>query len=170
MSKTLILLRHAKSSWSKPDLADIDRPLKERGHRDAGLIGNWLNDYCESSSIDKLTELVSPANRTRLTINDVNAHLVNINIDEHIDDELYLADDEDMLEIIHGQDDSIESLVLVGHNPGMHILTEYFISRELETFPTCAVACLGFDTGNWRSVVAGNCRSFDFMRPKLLRK
>ncbi len=169
MPKQLFILRHAKSSWSKPNTADIDRALKDRGHSDARLIGNWLNNYCTGHKIEAMTQLVSPSNRTRLTAEKINRCLKHTRTDQVIAEQLYLADVASMLSLIQQQDDGIENLMLVGHNPGMHELVEYVAGIQLEKFPTCAIACLNLHLEQWRQLRPGLVESYSLMRPKLLR-
>lgn len=169
MAKQVIILRHAKSSWSRANTADIDRALKTRGHNDARLIGNWLNTYCTGHRIGEITQLVSPANRTRLTADAINRRLEHVRIQQRIVDSLYLADVDQMLNLIRQQDDAADNLMLVGHNPGMHELVEHLLGIEMSKFPTCAIACLPVNIEHWQLIRPGLVQDYSLMRPRLLR-
>jgi len=169
MSQHLILLRHAKSSWAKPNTADIDRPLKKRGRNDAALIGRWLNQYCFDREIKKITALVSPASRTCATFEHINMKLHDVKTDLTIDESLYLATDKQLLKIVQSQNTKTSAIMLVGHNPGMHELYERLSSRSIDKFPACAVACLSFDASDWEQVSKKNYREDEYCAPKMLR-
>lgn len=169
MSKTLIIVRHAKSSWSHPNTADIDRPLTKRGFRDAGLIGNWLGKYCADHDLRHLRLLVSPSNRTKLTAQRIHESLTGIDTEDITVDSLYLADEGELLETIREQNDNINNLMLIGHNPGMHALAEHLSGEWIKKFPTCAVACFEPEFDSWSMFGRSLCRNVEMIRPKQLR-
>jgi len=168
MSKSLIIARHAKSSWAQAGMADIDRPLKKRGFRDAQLMGGWLNNYCSDKRIHDIRQLASPASRAQLTAQLITEPLTGIVIVRETVDSLYLADMQKLLEVIQSQND--DRLLLVGHNPGLHTLVELYSGRYLKKFPTCAIACFEFDTDNWKAACSDNCVDYSLVRPKDLRE
>lgn len=172
MSKTLILVRHAKSSWSQANTADIDRPLKKRGHRDAQLVGSWINTYCKQNTIRTVKQLVSPASRTQLTAKLISESLSEnqhaCQISSETVDSIYLAEPSTLIEIILQQEDSTNCVMIVGHNPSMHELAEYYSTTHIEKFPTCAAACFRFRGESWRTTSSSNCEDVQLIRPKLL--
>jgi phosphohistidine phosphatase len=114
--RTLILLRHAKSSWSG-DESDIDRPLAKRGRRQAPEAGRWL-----AAEIDRIdVAALSPSRRTRDTWELVAAELT-VPPPAHIDDRLYGATSADLLGVVRELPDDLETVVVVGHNPGIEDL------------------------------------------------
>ena len=169
MSKTLFILRHAKSDWSDVDLDDIKRPLKPRGTRDARLIGDWLHHYCLENDVDSMHALVSPAVRAATTYDVVARSLTGIARGHTRTEDMYMADSAEMLEMIRACNHAEDALMLVGHNPGMHDLVEELTSLSLDRFPTCAVACIEFDVRSWDTMVPKRYRASQFIRPKLLR-
>jgi phosphohistidine phosphatase len=168
MSRHLFIIRHAKSSWSKPNMADIDRPLNDRGFRDVKRVGPWLNRYCKQNKLKNLHFLVSPATRTRMTLEHMAPFLKDVSHVEQVERDLYLAEDKQLVELVHAQIDSIEALAIVGHNPGLHGLVQLMSGQEIDKFPTCAIACLEFDSASWHDATAASCVNFELVRPKQL--
>jgi phosphohistidine phosphatase len=166
--KTLLLLRHAKSSWDDDSLPDHRRPLAPRGRRAAPAVAEHLR------RLDVLPDLVlsSTSQRTRQTI-----ELALEELDEpmvEFDEALYLAGPSQMLRSIRATDDHVDTLMMVGHNPGMHEIAIALTDRDPSTaaarldakFPTAAVAVVEFDVDRWEDVGPGLGRLAHFVRPK----
>ena len=139
--RTLILLRHEKSDWSG-DEADIARPLATRGRRQAPDAGQWL-----AANIDSIDlAVVSPASRARSTWDLVSASM-GVPPRTRIDDRVYAASDHELLAVLRELSNDVETVVLVGHNPGI----EGLISRlrgEWARMPTSALALITV-SGSW---------------------
>jgi phosphohistidine phosphatase len=167
--KTLLLLRHAKSSWEDPSLDDFDRPLGPRGERAAPLMG----DYLREEGLIPDVVLCSAARRTRQTWDLVRARL-NSDPEVRFQRSLYLADPAQLLMDIHVQTDRAGTLLMIGHNPGTEILARRLAGRgevdELERmsrkFPTAALAVLTCPSDHWSEVTRGTCTLDRFVRPK----
>jgi phosphohistidine phosphatase len=142
--KTLLLVRHAKSSWNEPGLSDRERPLNDRGERDAPKMGERL----AKEGVKPDVILSSPAVRAFETARRLGESLGFRRKDIRVDDRLYLADEDDLLEVIREMDDGTKRLMLVGHNPGLADLAHRF-SGTISAMPTCAVAIFGFDAKSW---------------------
>ncbi|MEO7943436.1 MAG: histidine phosphatase family protein [Marmoricola sp.] len=140
---TLILLRHAKSDWSGNE-ADIDRPLAERGRRQAPGAGHWLATHVERIDL----AVVSNAKRTRATWDLVSAELDEPPKTRH-DVDAYAASVGELLDIIRSLGEELGTVVLVGHNPGLEGLAETLIGDGVP-LPTSALAVIELD-GPWRS-------------------
>jgi phosphohistidine phosphatase len=118
---TLYLMRHAKSDWHSAAQADFDRPLNQRGARDAVRMGHWL----AAQDLRPQVMLASPAQRARQTILAV-ADTLGINENEVVfNKDLYLADRANLLNNLRSIPDSIDSVLLVAHNPGLDDLVEW---------------------------------------------
>jgi len=166
--KTLILLRHAKSSWNDESLADHERPLAPRGRRAAPAVAAHLR------GLGLLPDLVrsSTSVRTRQTLQLASDHLGSPHAE--FDEALYLASPGRLLRIVQSTDDAVETLLLIGHNPGMHevavALTDRYrgaAAARLEAkFPTAAAAVVEFDVDAWSDVAPGAGRLLHFVRPK----
>ena len=112
--RELMLLRHAKSDWKDADLGDIDRPLSDKGKKNAAKMGKWLND--KNLMPDLI--LVSPAVRAQQTLkricNECTANAITV-------DSLYLADLEQLRQVLADAPQA-ERIMLIGHNPGLEKL------------------------------------------------
>ncbi|HEY8521664.1 MAG TPA: histidine phosphatase family protein [Gammaproteobacteria bacterium] len=166
--KRLLLLRHAKSSWSDPSLADFDRPLAKRGERDAPLMGARLRARRERPSLI----VTSPARRALRT-----AELVSQALGyprEFLQPErgLYLADAAGILAVIAAQEDRISNLLVVAHNPGMTVLANRLLpDLRLDNLPTAGVVALDLDVDAWRAApdAVGRLAYYDYPKnPELL--
>ncbi len=148
--KTLFIHRHAKSDWGNHNLSDFDRPLNERGLRDAPDMASRLLDRGES--IDHI--ISSPALRAITTARLVSKTLAFSESRIVEDKRIYDARVRDLLQVINETDDRFKSLILFGHNPGLSELTAYLSGMEAENLPTAGIAKISFDTDHWGAVSA----------------
>ncbi|MEV6009078.1 histidine phosphatase family protein [Streptomyces sp. NPDC051976] len=154
-TRTIVLLRHAKADW--PSVADHERPLADRGRQDAPVVGRRFID----DGITPELALCSTAVRTRETWKLV-AHELPHRPKTVYEERLYEASLGDLLALLTETPDEIGSLLLVGHNPGMHALADALASsaegdtlaRMTRGFPTAAYAVVTF-SGSWKSVEHG---------------
>jgi phosphohistidine phosphatase len=161
--KHLLLLRHAKAVPAEPGMADRDRPLAERGHRDAALIGGAIADEWPPDLI-----LSSPALRTLETMADVTAGLA-ATPRSIADESLYGGDPGAYLTALAEHGGSARHLLVVGHNPTIHE-TAVMLAKSPEAgmrakFPTAALAVLAFDADEWSKIRPGTGRLVRFLRP-----
>ena len=148
--KTLMLLRHAKSSWKDEDISDHDRPLNKRGKKTAPVMGHLI---LEKQLVPDLI-LSSTAVRARTTAEAVAKACNYKNTIEHIE-ELYLATAGELLSEVQSRvDDGIERVMLVAHNPGMEDLVSR-LSGHPEPFPTGALAVFELGIESWRALELG---------------
>ena len=153
--RSIVLLRHAKADW--PDVADHDRPLADRGRRDAPVVGEWL----ASNGISPQLTLCSTAARTRETWKLAVPHLPQRPRTVY-EDRLYEASAGEIIALINEVSEETRDLLLVGHNPGIQTVADTLagssegdcLARMARGFPTSAVAVLRF-TGTWKSVEPG---------------
>ena len=139
--RTLILLRHAKSDWSGEE-PDIDRPLAKRGRRQAPDTGRWLARSIPGIDL----ALVSPAVRTRQTW-DLVCRELGRRPKTRFDDRLYAASDQALLGVVQELPDRLETVVLVGHSPGLPDLV-LLLTGDSVPMPTSAVAVVVLP-GSW---------------------
>jgi len=143
--KTLTILRHAKSSWSDTALPDHERPLNRRGEKDAPVMAARIND----AGIRPSLIMSSPAVRAWSTAKIV-ARLINYPVEFlHREEELYLADLDRLLDLFARQDNAFNSVMVVGHNPGLTELANYLLPEVTDNIPTCGLVALNIDTDNW---------------------
>jgi phosphohistidine phosphatase len=145
--KTLFLIRHAKSSWHNTALPDKDRPLDDRGKRDAPKMGKRL------AKRDVKPDLIlsSPAMRALTTAKIIAKKLDYKLEDILVDDRLYASEADDLLNVIYKLSDKLERVMLFGHNPELTELA-HRLSSEITQMPTCAVAEFTFATRSWSNV------------------
>jgi phosphohistidine phosphatase len=141
--KTLLLLRHAKSSWKHPELTDYDRPLNKRGRRTAPLIGALLQD--ENLIPDLI--LCSSAVRTHHTALLV-AKACNYVGEIEQTRKLYLAEPQDYIEVLRKVAEKHACVLVVGHNPGLETLMET-LTGEAMAMPTAALAQIELPLRRW---------------------
>jgi phosphohistidine phosphatase len=147
--RTLYVVRHAKSSWADPAMADFDRPLNERGLHDARMMAQRFDERLEP--VDLL--MSSPAVRAITTANAFAAVLANAPV--HEIDELYLATPRMLLSIIGRLPDGVRHAMLFGHNPGVSDLVEELTGNGPGDLPTCAIVRIDFEVEGWREAVGG---------------
>lgn len=164
--KRLYLLRHAKSSWDEPRLADRDRPLAPRGRRASKAMAGHLRE----EGIAPALVLCSPSVRTRETLDRIG---LEERSEARIEDHLYDASPGDLLEVVHRVADEVGSVMLIAHNPGIQDLAIQLagpgpgIDRVRKKFPTAALATLEHD-GTWAELAPGTAELIAFVKPKEL--
>jgi phosphohistidine phosphatase len=164
-----MLLRHGKSSWSDPTVADLDRPLAPRGERASRMIAK----YMRRKKIRPALVLCSPSLRTRQTLEAIESSLGKGSAVELVP-ELYAASEGELLERLRALPESVDSVMLIGHNPGLHGLACALASRGAdlpqleEKFPTAALATLIVDSDSWAALRPGDAELIDYVVPRQL--
>jgi phosphohistidine phosphatase len=158
--KTLTLLRHAKSSWAEPGLADHERPLNRRGESDAPIMAKRLLD----AGIRPSLILSSPAVRAWNTAKIISREIGYPTEFLQRDIKLYLASANSLIDIVAKQDKGFNSIVVVGHNPGLTELAEYLVPGAVDDIPTCGLFSVSIDSEDWdiRSHPKAALNLFDF--------
>jgi phosphohistidine phosphatase len=168
----LYLLRHAKSSWDDPSQPDHERPLAERGRQAVGVLGR----YVEQHRIQPDLILCSSARRTRETLEGVLPGRAAL-----VESDLFVAGPEQLLQRLRQVEPEVGSVLVVGHNPAMQMLTMKLAGGEsagrpsgaegLEEIrrklPTGALVTLSFDSP-WPELAYGSAELVDYIRPKAL--
>ncbi|MDB5970767.1 MAG: hypothetical protein JWQ90_3217 [Hydrocarboniphaga sp.] len=160
--RSLTLVRHAKSSWDNAALSDFDRPLNERGRRDAPVMAQR---FAHSAELP-LQLLASPALRAASTAA-IFADALNIQPSAiRYEPKIYEADVATLMEIVRGLDERLPDAVLFGHNPGFTDFCHSLARCEFNELPTCAVARIDLDVERWRDVAPGCGRLTAYSFPK----
>ncbi|MEE9429680.1 MAG: histidine phosphatase family protein [Melioribacteraceae bacterium] len=160
--KQLILIRHAKSSWSDYNITDIERPLNNRGKRDAPFMGELL--FKKQIIPDIIYS--SPAVRAFTTAKII-AQEVNYPTDKIIKkSEIYEASPGSLLQLVNSFSDEDKTVIMFGHNPGFTLLTNYLHNNFITNMPTCSVVHLSFDTNSWQEITADSGTLVRFEYPK----
>ncbi|MDB1088410.1 histidine phosphatase family protein [Streptomyces sp. ACA25] len=167
VARRIVLLRHAKADW--PQVSDHERPLAERGRKDAPAAGQWL----ATAGVVPDLALCSTATRTRETWKLAVPELPQRPRTVY-DERLYDATAGELIAVINEVDDEVTDLLLVGHNPGMHALAEALAGAaepdalarmNRSSFPTAAMAVLSH-TGSWKTVELGTARLVSYWSPR----
>jgi phosphohistidine phosphatase len=167
--RTVILLRHGKSSWSDPTLADRDRPLAPRGERASRSIAK----YIRRKKVRPTLVLCSPSLRTRQTLAAIEPALGD-HCSVELEPQLYAASEEELLERLRALPESVESVMLIGQNPGLQELARALASRGAElsrleqNVPTGALATLIVDSETWAALEPGDGELVDYVVPRQL--
>ena len=161
--KRLVLVRHAKSSWANPGLADFDRPLSKRGKRDAPAVGLHLKS--QRGIVPDLV-LCSTAKRARATAKRLRKALGCPKDRMVWCDGIYGGAAWDLLDLIRAMDDVHETVMLIGHNPDMTDLAEDLSGEAVGNLPTCAAFCVEFDVASWSGVGSENGRQVFYDIPR----
>jgi phosphohistidine phosphatase len=144
--KTLLILRHAKSSWKDEEVADHDRPLNKRGKRDAPKIGTLL----AQSQLEPELIISSTAKRARKTASKVAKKCHYEGVIE-LDGSLYLAPPSQYIQVLRLVPDHVRRVMVVGHNPGEEELLVQLTGQEVR-FPTAALAHIEIDVISWQDL------------------
>jgi phosphohistidine phosphatase len=161
--KTLYIIRHAKSSWDDPLAADFDRPLNDRGKKDAPRMGKRLKE----KDIHPDLLISSPAKRAFSTCKKI-AEVLRYDEKKIIDDRrLYHAGPDQIHEVIKGIRETADVVMLFGHNPGLtDFVNDICDEANIDNIPTCGVVALNFKTDSWKIVAHENCKLEFFDYPK----
>lgn len=158
--KTILLMRHAKSSWDDPSLADFDRPLNNRGLKAAPFMARLLKEKGLKPDI----LVTSPAARASATAEIVSKKLrAKLETDARI----YEASLERLRDVAVEFTDEARSAMLVGHNPGMEAFLRY-LTGEVQPMPTAAVAVIETNVDEWIKLSEKCGRLVEIYRPREL--
>lgn len=161
--KTLLLLRHAKSDWDHPGLSDHQRPLNSRGLAAADKMGAWMN----SQQIQPEWIICSTATRTRETLAAVTQHLQTPEAQVQLDDTLYLASTNTLLQLLEHCPPERDHILLIGHNPGIEELVECLCGRTANPsgMATATLAQIQLPD-DWQALQAGAGKLLNITRAK----
>ena len=159
--KEIFVLRHAKSSWDNVNLSDHDRPLADRGIKDAAKLCAFVKK--RGHKLDKV--LCSTAKRAKETY-DLIADGFNYEIDKtNFTDKLYFGDVTDIIRDLRELDESLNSILIVGHNPTLHHLVELLTNEQIDRFTTCNLAIISY-AGKWITLNSHKCSLKSIVKPK----
>lgn len=155
--KTLYLIRHAKSSWEDLDLSDPERPLNERGQRDAPRMGKRLKE----KEVTPDLMLSSPAVRALITCQVIAGVLGYPEENIQTDKRLYHADEDDLLAVLRELNDNLDMVLIFGHNPGLTVFANSLLNEHILNVPTCGIVCGQLKIKSWKDSKPG-CGKLEF--------
>lgn len=148
--KQLLLVRHAKSIWANSGQSDFDRPLNERGHKDAPMMAKRIMDrgihidlVISSNAVRALTTAHYFATANKIAISDIVEH-----------DFLYHAPPERFDKAIVLIPDEINTAAIVAHNPGITDFVNQLTTTQIDDMPTCAIFAVTIHTNSWKNWAA----------------
>jgi phosphohistidine phosphatase len=157
--KTLVLVRHAKSSW-KHNVGDKERPLKKRGKSDAKLVSIAFRN--RELALNMVYS--SPANRALSTCK---IFLNNLDFDQGqlvIDDDLYDFGGENVINFIKKINENYQNVMIFGHNHAFTSICNIFGTTFIDNLPTSGLVVIDFDTNSWSNINKGSTRFTIFPR------
>lgn len=163
--KTLFIVRHAKSSWKDHSLSDFDRPLNKRGKRDVPDMGARL----KSQNIIPDLIISSPANRALTAAKGI-ATQISYPLSHIVEsDALYHGSSRNIIKLIAATDDSYDSLMIFGHNPGFTYLINDLTDFYLDNLPTCGICGIEFPIDSWKAlpIQKGNKVLYDYPKSSI---
>jgi phosphohistidine phosphatase len=161
--KQLLLIRHAKSSWNDPTLADFDRPLNDRGKKDAPEMAKRLSE----KKIKINAFISSPAKRARQTCKHFAREFAVKKKNIVLDPRLYEAGQENFYAVIKDLKNKWDNVVIVSHNPGITSFANSLTETEIDDMPTCSVFAVKIDVKKWTDFRAGKKEFWFFDYPKV---
>ncbi len=161
--KTLHLIRHAKSSWDNPELADIQRPLAPSGQKASVRMAEALQDSsCFESEI-----FCSPAVRATQTL-DLMDKTVGLCLSRTMDQRLYTFSADDLLKWLLQMNPSLNAVTIIGHNPALLDLCNFLSGIPITKLPTCGYIHLTLEVNEWNRAVRGCATLEELLFPKAL--
>ena len=146
--KTLMIVRHGKSSWAYPDLEDFYRPLKPRGINDAFAIGEELLEKDVFPDLILSSPAIRAMNTAIIIARKLDFPLQRIRANEGI----YEASTYELLRLISNVEDNIETLMIFGHNPSFTSLINQLQEESLYNLPTCGVFAISLPISSWTEI------------------
>ena len=162
MRHKLILVRHAKSSWTEAGLTDFDRPLNDRGLKNAPEMGRRLAKA--NFAVD--TIITSPAVRA-ITTAKIIAKEIGFDVKRIVQNEhIYDASVNILLDLVRNLDEHVNKAMLVGHNPSFTVLCNRLSNARIDNMPTCSIAQIQFNISSWEAITEHSGELTDFDYPK----
>ena len=160
--KTIVFIRHAKSSWKFPELTDFERPLNKRGKRDAPEMALRL------SNLNIQPDLIVSSSAVRAKMTAIYfAELLDYpisSIQEKI--EIYGASASDVFDILSTLEDKYNTVIIFGHNPTFTTIANHFSNVLIENVPTCGMCGIQFSTKKWSNFTESTPKFLFFDYPK----
>jgi phosphohistidine phosphatase len=157
-------MRHAKSSWGEPELADFDRPLIEKGEMRTQKIVDFL--LKKEVSIDLI--LSSPTVRALETAKIIARGLNLPGESLRLEKSIYDAETSHLHDLFYDLPEFVNHLMIIGHNPTVTRFSNEFIEKKMDSMPTSAVVCINFDTDDWCQINPGNAKLKFLIYPKMI--
>ena len=158
MERRLTIVRHAKSAWGDFNTPDWERPLNERGQRDAPMMGRRLKERGDAPELIICSTALRAHATAKLLAEELGYPLARL----QLEDRIYEAPVSALLDVVQDCPDEVTRVMMVGHNPGSEQFIQFLTGEPFSNFVTCAVADLDLDVPTWKTVgpCAGKLRSY----------
>ncbi len=160
--KHLYIVRHAKSSWKHPELSDFERPLNNRGKRDAPFMGKLLREERILPDILVTSPAVRALSTARIIAEEVEYEEKHLDIQKR----LYLARAGDLMQVVRELPVACSKAMLVGHNPGLTDIAEILCGKFIGNIPTSGIVALRFSVKKWPDIDDGTGDLLFFEYPR----
>jgi len=162
--KTLYIVRHAKSSWEHPGLADDERPLLQKGIKRTLKIARYLQE--QDIRVDQLisSHAVRALDTARIIAEGIGYPEEKIIVSQKI----YHGNSDYLYDELFNLPDDIDSVMLFGHNPTFTSFANHFLDKKIDWLPTSAVVSINFDTDSWVKLPLSDCVTNFVLIPKEL--
>ncbi len=162
MQRTLVMIRHAKSSWVNPLQSDFERPLNERGKREAPEMAAKL----KQAGISPDLVICSTAKRTRQTAKRICEVLGYDMANVRWEEKLYHCIPSVFEELLYEVDEKVNTVFIIAHNPGItEFVNQLSPAFSIDNMPTCGITCAHFDTDEWNMFNSADKEVFLFEYP-----
>lgn len=162
--KTVVLIRHAKSSWGDPSVIDFERPLNERGKKDAPIMAGRMKER----KIQPDLFISSPAKRAKKTAKLFTEVFKAGEKDIVYKSELYHPDPTTFYEVIEATDNNIATIAVFSHNPGITYFVNELTEVKIDDMPTCSIFALEADCSKWKDFRKAKKKFLFFDYPKAM--
>ena len=164
--KTLYIMRHAKSSWDNPGLEDYQRPLLEKGKKRTRYVVDYLLEANTTLDLIISSHAVRAHETAKIIANALHYPVDKIVISRNI----YFGYPDSYFDVFYDLSDEVESLMLVGHNPGFTTFANYFLDNRIDNLPTSGVVCIAFDMNSWESIHDSKRKTKFVISPRNLKE
>ncbi|MDP4210331.1 MAG: histidine phosphatase family protein [Bacteroidota bacterium] len=155
MSKTLVIIRHAKSTWEYGPIADLDRPLKEIGISNTFIVSQKLKEQGIAPDLIISSPAIRALHTALIVARELRYPCEKIRIDQ----ELYSESEDEILDMVKTTNDNVNILFIFGHNPGFTFLSNRFLKNRIDNLPTSGVALIQFNVTHWADISSKNTHS-----------
>ena len=163
--KVLIIVRHAKSSWEDPRARDHDRKLLATGVRKTKRMAQYLRQKGIMPGLMLSSTAVRALETARIIAGDIGYPENEIRTESN----LYHGSTSSILQELYGISDSIDSVMVFGHNPALTYFVNQFLDPAIENLPTSGMVSISFDTDRWTEISGAGCKVDFLVTPKSLK-
>lgn len=156
--KTVYIVRHAKSSWKYKSIKDVDRPLKERGIKDAHLMSKFLSKQIQKPDVFVSSSANRALHTSVIFCENFKYPLSNLKIKK----ELYSFSDGYLVKIVKSLDDSFNTAIVFSHDHGINTFVNKFGSKTIDHVSTCGIIGIQFDEKHWKNIKKGETVLVEF--------